>query len=370
MVIRMDYFIAGSSALKLIRLIRKGECDLKLEPSGVKTPTPLSSHHLTLRSLGLSKLCSLMDVSETSPLHLLVPTKAGRHRARSLKVTLRVAPRGDSPYCEVVSQDPARPSPYIPQGTRIFVESPSSVVLSMARKLTRRELEGKQNHQESVLRLLKLCLELCGTFTLDPHEPHTKTATFLINPVLTLDKCVSCALSVRKLLGLPLVRETLPMVFEKSASPAESFVGCALFCPTEYGGLSLGEYEANVERELSPHQRKMLSFDKLTPDFYMRKYGIAIEYNGEGHEKGDSPRRDRQRMNGYAMLGDKAFVLTRDEVRTLVAFNSSARKIVGAMENFDGPEVTRRFDALLADKAFSERQSMLFQVYRSHLSSE
>ena len=222
-------------------------------------------------------------------------------------------------------------------------------------------------HQESVLRLTKLCLELCGTFTLDPHNPLNERATFWIKPVLTKDDLVADVLSVHKLMGIKLARETLPLIYDRSGSPEESFVGCALFSPNEYGGLCIGEYETNVELTLSDHQYKMLTFNKLTPDFLMRQYKIAIEYNGEDHNKGDNPKRDRRRMNGYSMIAYKAFVLTKDEVRTLYAFNACARQIVGAIENYEGPSVGRRFEKLLRDKSFIQRQKILFEVYRTHL---
>lgn len=363
----MDYFIAGASGLKLIRSIRKGECDLKLVKSDVKTPTPLASHYLTLRTLGIPELCNLLDVSEKSPLHLLAPNKVSRRRPRGIRISMRSQARGGTPYFEVVPSKDGSESKYLPPGVRVFVESPSSIVISMAYELAKRERMERSSHQESTLRLLKLCLELCGTFTLDPHNPLTERATFWIEPVLTKDNLVADVLSVHKLMGLSLAKEVLSMVYERSGSPGESFAGCALFCPTEYGGLCVGDFEANAELNLSRHQYRMLSFKKLTPDFYMPKYKIAIEYNGEDHEKSDNPKRDRMRMNGYSMLACKAFVITRNEVRSLGAFNTCARQIVGAIESYEGPSASRRFKKLMKDKDFVARQKVLFEVYRTHL---
>lgn len=363
----MDFFIAGASGLKIIRSIRKGECDLKLARCNVKTPAPLASHYLTLRTLGIPELCNLLEVSETSPLHLLAPNKVTRRRPRCITIGMRSQPRGQSPFLEVVPREDGQESKYLPPGVRVFVENPSSIVLSMAYELAKRERMQKSTHQESVIRLLKLCLELCGTFTLDPHNPLNERATFWIDPILTKDALITDVLSVHKLMGLPLAKEVLPMVYERSGSPGESFTGCALFCPTEYGGLSIGDYETNAELILSDHQYRMLSFGKLTPDFYMAKYKIAIEYNGEDHEKGTNPNRDRMRMNGYSMLACKAFVITRFEVRSLGAFNKCARQIVGAIESYEGPSVGKRFEKLMTDIDFMVRQRVLFEVYRTHL---
>ena len=142
-VVCMDYFIAGASGLKLIRSIRKGECDLKLVKSDVKKPSPLSSRYLTLQTLGLPELCNLLDVSETNPLHLLVPNKTSRRRPRCIKISMRSQSRGNNPFYEVVPKRNDQTSVYLPSGSRVFVESPASIVISMAYELEKRERKGK-----------------------------------------------------------------------------------------------------------------------------------------------------------------------------------------------------------------------------------
>lgn len=363
----MDIFIADISALRLIRLIRTEACGLALRPTSITEVTKLTSHYLSIRRLGLAPLCSLLHVSETTPLCLLAPRKVDRRCPSNIKMSMRSLPRGPSPFLEVVSTGSDQLNPLIPPGMRVFVESPASLVLSMARKIEEMRRKRKLSHQEAALRLLKLCLELCGTYSLDPFGPLQGGACFFLAPVLSIDELTTCVCSVHKLLGLPLVREVMPLIFERSASPQESFVGCALFNPTEYGGFFFGAYATNKGLKLSDEEKRTLSFGTLTPDFFMAAYRIAIEYNGEYHERDDNPKRDRRRMNGYSALGYRAFIITRDEVRTLGEFNKVARQIAHAISMFDGEKMMRCFDELMRDKAFLKRQRVLFEVFRSHL---
>ncbi len=363
----MEYFLAGSSALKLIRLIRKNGCDLTLAPTDTKYVSRLPKQYLALQSLEIPELCNLLEVSETRKLHLLVPDRSSRRRTNKIKTSLRSCPRGPHPYLEVLPKNLETGSALIPAGTRIFVECPASVVLSMAYKLARKERGGQLSHQKSALMLLKLCLELCGTYTLDPLNPNGGNATFFLDPVLSISELAACSKSVHRLTGLSLVNEIIPFIFERAASPGESFSGCALFCPSEYGGLCLGDFESNKAFDLNAQQRKALNMDQLTPDLYMAAYRIAIEYNGELHEQGDNPKRDNNRMNGYAMLSCRGFVITRFEVSGPREFNKFASKVVGAIENYEGAAARHRFDRLVNDADFLARQSVLFDVYKAQL---
>lgn len=254
-------------------------------------------------------------------------------------------------------------SPLIDPGTRVFVESPPAVVIAVAAHLTKAERRGKITHEEAVLRLHKLCLELCGTFSLSPTNPLHGNARFNIPPVMTTNQLTQHVSELHKILGLKLIREVIPLVYDLSGSPRESFVGVALFAPPTYGGLQLGVFSANEPFALTQEERRVLSCGRITPDFQMKALRIVIEYNGYDHELGDGPKKDRLRMLDYQTLGWRAFVLLKDDVETPAAFNRTARRIVMAIATYEGAIITNNYERLMHDQEFLSRQQLVFKVY-------
>ena len=363
----MDYFIAHTSALKLIRSIRCG-LDLRLVPTDVREPTPIEGKRITLHRLGISELCNMLGIAPSTPLHLLVPTHKDRRRCAGLECIVRKKPRAQSPFLEVVPLDLGVGSDLLPQGIRIFVERPACLTLGMAAQLAEMVNANRISHLRAALKLLKLCLELCGTFSSDPNDPHMGDAVCNIPPVMKIEDLQDVVKSCEGARGVRLLREVIPQVFERSGSPAESHLGEALFGQSDYGGFELAEFESNVSLELNPAQRQVLTCGEITPDFKMEQYKIAIERQGGVHEQGDNPLRDRRRMLDYQTLGWRVFNLFNDDVKNPSVFNRTARRIVTAIATYEGPAIQHLYEQRLADQSFLAKQQVLFEVFCPWLS--
>jgi len=362
-----NIFFAGKTALSIIRHIRR-RSDLRLAPTSIREVTALPGSYVRLSRLGIPQLCSLLDAREGNELHILVPTRESRRRSHGIRCEVRSVPRGEHPYMQLTSADKRYPSPLLPSNGRIFVESIPSVVVTLAAELCAHERAGRISHQQAVLKLLKLCQELCGTYVHDPFHPLAGEVVYERSPVLTFEELECFVNGLKHVRGVRLVREVLPHVFERSGSPQESFLGPAMFCEPALGGHELGTYKANVSLDLSPAQRRVITCKQITPDFQMEQYLTAMEYNGKVHEDGIMPEKDRVRMLDYQTLGWHAFVFTNRDVRTPSAFNSSIRRILAIIEQYEGPSAVRAFEKRVADPEFLARQKVLFEVYRPWLS--
>lgn len=362
----MDIFTADITSLQLLRLVRCGS-DLRLaqtDVDGPRTPVPPESPNVKLCRLGIPALCNLLGIPHNGKLHLLVPRQTRRARAQGITLATRSYPPSKQALLEVTSTDPRYPSKLLPVRGRLFVESPPAIVLGMAAMLTRFQGNGKLCHQEAFLRLLKLCLELCGTYSLDPLDPHGGDCRFNLPTAMCAQDLKDFTDGLAKRKGMPLVKEVLPHVFELSGSPQESYLGSALFCPTLYGGLQLGAFAANEQLDLNPTQRRAIVCKQLTPDFSMTQYRLVIEYNGSVHDLGEMPERDRIKLLDYQTLGYLAFVFVNRDVGSVSALNASARRIVAAIAQYEGESVLRAFQELVTDEEFAVRQQLLHDVFR------
>ena len=144
-------------------------------------------------------------------------------------------------------------------------------------------------------------------------------------------------------------------------------MGPALFFSSAYGGLDLGEFDANKPLDLSRSELASIDCRTITPDFFLSAYDLALEYLGSIHKEGDNPKKDHVRSLDYQTLGKRELAFVYDDVKTRDAFMHSAARIVTIMEQFDGPGVRTRFERLKGDQAFMKRQKQLFQTFRPWL---
>ena len=362
----MDIFLDDKTSLHLLRATAR-DSGVALAPAQVARPTPLGLTTAKLNRLGVDSLLAYLRVPEDRPLGILVPDARSRVRSRGFDCSIDGFPRGTAPFRQLVSADPEHPSPLVPDSGAVYVLSPQNVVLHMAKRIRRMELGKKMGHAEAVLMILKLCLELCGTYVHDPFDPLRGEVAYGVEPSLTTEDLTAFLASFGTEQGLALAREAASHCYDLSGSPQESFLGPALFFPSRFGGLQLGEFVANGPLMLSPSQRELIGGRTITPDFQLVGYDAVIEYKGAVHEEGDNPRIDHVRALDYQTLGKRDFSFVYDDVCQQEDFNESAARIVAAMAQRDGAKTVRRFERLCKDERFLERQRILFRVFRPWL---
>ena len=360
----MNIFLGDIHSLMLLRTTACGTNGLALNPADCTLPEAPSIKCCKLYRLGMPELLGYLKVCDGSKLGIVVPRAQDRIRAGCIECKVMSRPRGETPFLSLASLDEKNPSHLIPQTTSVYVMSAVNVVLGMAGRLTKRVHAGEMTRVQARLLLLKLCLELCGTYAHDPHDPRGGKVTYGTKPLLDAQTLVRALGPSGREVGLRLAREVSQMVYDNSGSPQESFMGPALFFPDSYGGLELADYVANKPLNLTPDERRSIGHRKITPDFTMEKYRSVVEYVGEVHETGDNPQVDHVRTLDYQTLGFREFRFCYDDVRTRSDFMKSAARIVNAIAQFDGPEVQRKYLRLGASAEFIERQRALFEVFR------
>lgn len=363
----MNIFLGDIHSLMLLRTAACGTNGLALNPAGYTLPEAPSVKCCKLHRLGISELLGYLKVDDDSKIGIVVPRAQDRIRAGGVECKVMSRPRGEVPFLSLASLDEKNPSRLIPQTTSVYVMSPVNVVLGMAERLTKRERAGEMTHVQTKLLLLKLCLELCGTYAHDPHDPRGGNVTYGVKPPLDAQTLINALEPSGREVGLRLAREVSQMVYENSGSPQESFMGPALFFPDSYGGLALADYAANKPLNLTTDERRSIDYRTITPDFTMEKYRSVVEYVGEVHEEGDNPQIDHVRTLDYQTLGFREFRFCYEDVRTRSAFMKSAARIANTIAQFDGPEVQKRYIRLGSSAEFIERQRALFKVFRPWL---
>lgn len=362
----MDIFLNDKSSLQLIRCVYRNEA-LALVPCDVKRPRRPMSGTIKLDRLQIPGLLGLLHVPEEKTLGLLVPTARERTTCSGIECKVNKNPRGKTPFLLLTSSDPNNPNPLVPTNHRVFVLAPEGIVLAMAYRLGKTKEKGSAVHQRSVLMLVKLILELCGTFSHDPLNPNGGDVVYETKPHMTVEGLRSYLALPGNEHGLPLAREAAALAYDKSGSPQESFMGPALFYPESLGGLALCDFVANEELDLSPDEWRSIGHRTITPDFQLVGYQSVVEYLGAVHEEGSNPTKDHRRSLDYQTLGKREFNFVYDDVCTRMRFMASAVRLATVIEQYDGSGAVKRVLNLSRNKSFIERQRTLFEVFRPWL---
>ena len=362
----MDVYLDDKSSLHLLRKVST-DPRLELRTTGEQCPMSLGSSPVNLHRMGMPHLLSYLRVPENGSLGVLVPAARHRVRAHGTSCSVKVKLPGDCTFMLLTNANDYDPSLLVPQDSRVFVMPPECVVLGMAGRLMRGGASDKDAWTKNVLMLTKLCLELCGTYRHDPFDPWKGSVTYEVPPLTSADVLRALSACLHGERGARLYKEAIQHVYDLSGSPQESFMGPALFFSSAYGGLDLGEFDANKPLDLSKSELASIDCRTITPDFFLSAYDLALEYLGSIHKEGDNPKKDHVRSLDYQTLGKRELAFVYDDVKTRDAFMHSAARIVTIMEQFDGPGVRTRFERLKGDQAFVKRQKQLFQTFRPWL---
>ena len=362
----MDIFLDQITSLHLTRTALR-DTSLRLAETNKCVPEPPSAKPIRLNRLGLDGLLSYLRIPEDRYLGIVVPCAKDRVRTAGIRCTVDSGTSREGTYLQLVSANAKKPCALVPQHSNVFVQSPQKIVLSMAKTLAQRVHMQELTHEAALLRLVKLCLELCGTYAHDPFSPLSGDVAYGTTPPATA-QLIREFLSVDgRERGLSLAREAAGLAYNLSGSPQESFMGPALFFPSRYGGLCLCDYKANEELELTPEERALINWRTITPDFQLVGYRAVVEYLGKVHEEDDNPRIDHVRSLDYQTLGRREFSFWYDDVKTIQAFNQSALRLVAAIEQVDGPKARAKFRRHMASQKFLEKQKGMFEVFRPWL---
>lgn len=353
-------YLTGSTARSVRRLARQG-LGIALLPTEVHAIEPMCRKRVSRSSLHLDGLWELLCLGAGRSVELSVCYPSERIRARGIKCHVQSKPLPIGSFERLEPVDESLASTF-PTDLEVMVESPELSFLTAAGQLAKLVARGALGGQEATLRLLKLGVEDCSTYALDPWKPMEGKYSYHLEPTLDSDRLRGYLAEVAGMAGLPLAREVGELVFERSASPMETFMHTCLALSPALGSLGLPRPEMNKVIPLSERRKLMLNHvDHITPDLVWEAWKIIIEYLGDGpHEGSDAQDEDMSRVQDYQVLGYLVFPVRFVHVQSPRAFNGLAVRLAAAMDSNGGRGLQSWVEELIGDQDFLAKQRSLF----------
>ncbi|MBQ9003822.1 MAG: hypothetical protein IJ087_18405, partial [Eggerthellaceae bacterium] len=219
----------------------------------------------------------------------------------------------------------------------VYVASPELCLMQLASKLTEPQV-------------VKLALEMCGTYALDPIDPDNPfeirdlpdaSSGMSKRPPLTSATRIK-AYAKRLFSQNSRARSAhyLRYVVDGSASPRETAL-CMLLCmPPRFGGYGLALPELNHRVKLSLSDQLMVGAHHFDCDLYWAHPRVGVEYDSKQHHTAaEKQERDATRRNMLQYKGVQVIVATRTQVNKPGEFDKLAHQIGRAIgKRFRTPE--------------------------------
>ena len=356
-------YITGPAARILHRASRQGKL-IRLQPSDVSVIEPPRIKWARSHSFGLEGLRSVLGPIGDRTLDIRVPTQESRLRVQGLRSHVCKIELPEGSFMRI---DPINPSFALADKRRIelLVDSAPLWFMESAQRLTVLVSQHKITYHEACHWLLKLAVEDCSTYVLDPWFPTERDAAYDVPPVMTPESLCAYVGQLHKMKGIGIAREVCQLAFAGAASPMEAFLAAAISLPPHLGGIGLDSPELNRPLDLEEVQHGILNHTvSLKPDLSWPELRIVIEYLGnEPHTGKKAHDEDAGRIQDYMTLRQIAFPLRFKHVRDATAFNQFAMRLAEAMEQRGRTGTLAWVKELVGDKDFLVRQRTLFKVW-------
>ena len=197
------------------------------------------------------------------------------------------------------------------------VSSPEFLFLQMASQLT-------------IVQLIALGLELCGTYILLP-KGAILPGSFdeypeRIAPLTNIGKIKAFLDDIGPARGAKKARRALKYVVEGSRSPMETKTYMQLCLPPALGGYGLPKAELNMEIRLDEEAQKLSSFPSYWGDLCWRMKKLDVEYNGDVHAGVAKMRRDAARALAIEHMGWRIITVTCLQAFDIAKFEVIAKE--------------------------------------------
>lgn len=316
----MKLVLTHNTALQLMRSHRGLERE-RIEPSRIRT---LDDCAQSLKELESFALPPLTDNSKT--LHVLIPRSAPKYHSKTH-------------VCHTMSGDIPRGS-FCKVGNGVYTSSPELLFVQMA------------NGNLSLVDLVLLGLELCGTYTL---LPSGNFGFYNCPAISSREKLASYAERAAHIRGASAATRALRWVVDGSNSPMESALMLYLCLPVRLGGYGFPLPSFNPENPLGKKASRMLHQETIRCDLHWLKEHVAIEYDSSlEHLQPSSAARDIERRNTLDYKGERVITVTPHMIAAPAEFNTVARQLARALGKRLQP------NAFVLSQARSELRLQLF----------
>lgn len=364
----MDVVIAAGDALRAYRLSRLPDPPIRIEP-GFENPSDFPSLGYRRFAKTVAPLLEQLGLMRNGGhVCLRFPMHVNRHRVVGVNsiVTTRSLPAES--FWRIIPSDPNVTRQLIRMDVRLFVDAPGLCAIAnaylFAAQVTKRD--GLYKRLAPLGHTMGLVSELCGRFSLDPWDQQNTRPTYNTEPVMSLSDLQAYLGQADGVHGIALARNAASNAAEGQGSPAEVALWAGLTMQPSLGGYHFERPMANTPLSLKSYELAKIKHKRLTPDFYWKRYGIVIEYDGSDHSSGPSVWEDKARIHDYQVLGYTAFPLTSADLRSVDAFDAAVSSIVTAMEDVDGPKARRRFNGIRSDKEKRTCRSLMLSAVRTY----
>ena len=175
-------------------------------------------------------------------------------------------------------------------------------------------------------KLIAFGCELCGFYGFDEEQGRGFRKRAI--PLTTVEDLRRYLLEAKGSPGHRKAERALPHIFERSASPMETFDAMALFGTYRLGGYNIGRPHMNYEVVLSPKAARIAKQSKCFLDMGFPEVLLDVEHQGGFDHSGfEDWAADRARINALQEMGYTVIELTARQVNDLKAFEIIAQRI-------------------------------------------
>lgn len=292
----MRIYVVGSSALHFWRRVPNAErlienhCAVPLAECA-QSPEELQRIAIPQNAFG------------KAPIHLMVPSPDLRLNRKDY-------------WYSVLSKDLPQNS-FCVLNSGICIASPEMCLLGALRYI-------------SDVRVLELCMELCGRYTL----VHEAERGYISNrkPLTSTDKIRSFAETMRGVRGSAPLLRLLSFAENGSRSPMETRQYLFMCLPKRFGGYGLPRPFLNYPIDITTSQQKYTERDYLECDMVWPDKHVVVEYDGhDDHESRENRARDAVKRNVLVSQGNSIFTVTGKQICQTDVFDEIVREIAQAI---------------------------------------
>ena len=196
-----------------------------------------------------------------------------------------------------------------------YITSPEMTFVQMATRL-------------SMLELIVLGMELCGTYAKDPYSERLDERPAVTSKERLLAFC-DRASGVR---GVAAAKKALHWVLDGSNSPAETALVLYLCLPVRLGGYGFEHPDMNPTTPLGQRSSSMLGFGSMRCDLHWVDAHVVVEYDSDQeHLTSQSASRDALRRNVLGYNDVTVITVRKPMIGVASAFDDVAKQLARAL---------------------------------------
>lgn len=182
------------------------------------------------------------------------------------------------------------------------------------------------------VRLIELCMELCGTYSLVPEEDYGFTTHN--DQLSSVDSLLSFVKPMRRIQGANRVMSAIRFLQDGARSPMETRE-YLLFClPKHRGGYGLPKAELNYQIDLDEEKQNIAGRKYFVCDMCWPERKVVVEYDGDrDHSSREARSNDAIKKNMLTNMGYTVFTITANEINDIEKTKQIVKSIAKSLNH-------------------------------------